>query len=703
MSSAQQLTHLFRPKSVAVVGASRKEQSIGGAVFRNLLAGGFRGTAYPVNPTAAAVCSVRAYPSLSALPEVPELVVIAVPAAKVLGVVEEAAAVGARALAVLSAGFGEVGKEGRAAERKVVEVARRAGMRVLGPNCLGVQNLDPAVRLNATFATTFGAAGSIGFASQSGALGVAALDHAGEMGIGFSGVVALGNKSDILATDVLEYFEADPRTKAILLYLESFVDPERVREIASRVGKTKPIALVKSGRSGAGARAAGSHTGSMVGPDAAVSALCEQSGILRVDSLEQLFDVSMVLADQPKQKGRQVAVVTNAGGPGILTADALDGAGLVLPQLAEATKRRLREVLRPEASVGNPVDVLADVTPPHFGFALKEVLEDPAIHAVVAVYVPPITGEAVEVAKAIARAAEGVDKPVLACFLGTFGVAEAVSVLHRAGIPAYRFPEQAARVLGLVASYVEWRESPVAPPEPVPAPRPAAHQALERARARLGPPGGWLNAEEVASLADAWSMELAPQVRVEPSVRAAVAAAEKLGYPAVLKAEVRGMVHKSDIHAVALNIQGPAELRGAAARLLELEPEALVVQPHIDGGEEWLVGAVRHPLYGPLVTVGAGGVETELRRDLHNRLAPLSARDVEALIHTPRIGRTLQGWRGRPEGDAAALERLIRQISWCAFSHPEIGEIEANPVKVRPPGHGAVAVDLRVQLRPSGA
>ncbi|HUB07037.1 MAG TPA: CoA-binding protein, partial [Myxococcales bacterium] len=386
-ADAASLAPLFAPRSVAVVGASRRPGSVGGAVLHNLLRGGFQGPVYPINPAAPFVQSVRAYPSLRALPEVPDLAVVVVPAAQVLEVVAEAGALHVPAVCVISAGFGEIAG-GREREHELGRLAREAGLRLLGPNCLGAQNADPRVRLDATFATTFAPDGRIAFASQSGALGLAALDYAQELGIGFSIFASLGNKADVSGNDVLEYLGADARTRVILLYLESLGNPQHLREIAERVGREKPIALVKSGRSGAGARAAGSHTGAITGPDSAVSALCRQTGMIRAETLEELFDVAMILANQPLPAGGNVGVVTNAGGPGILAADALEAAGLHVPRLAADTEARLRAVLPAAASVNNPIDILADSSAEVFGRALAIAHDDPGLDALLAIFVP---------------------------------------------------------------------------------------------------------------------------------------------------------------------------------------------------------------------------------------------------------------------------------------------------------------------------
>jgi acetyl coenzyme A synthetase (ADP forming)-like protein len=698
MSIESSLTPLFAPRSVAVVGASRRAGTVGSAVLANLLKGGFQGPVYPINPHASFVQSVRAYPELGSLPEVPTLVIIALPAAQTLPVIREAAKLGVKAICVLSAGFAEVDEAGRAMEREMTEIVRKAGIRLLGPNCLGLQNPDPAVRLDATFATTFAPDGHIAFSSQSGALGLAALDYAQDLGIGISTFASLGNKADISSNDVLEYIETDPRCRVVLLYLESLGNAQRFREIAARVGRRKPIALMKSGRSKSGARAAGSHTGAITGPDSSVSALCKQTGIIRASTLEELFDVAMVLANQPLPGGRRVGVVTNAGGPGILAADALEAAGLEMPSLSKETEVRLREILPAAASVKNPVDILASTAPEAYGLALAAVLADPLIDIALTIYVPPITTSAAEVAAAIVKSAAHSPKPVLSCFMGTHGVPESLRSLHEGHVPSFRFPEDAAQTLALAVAHAEWRRSPPSAPLAQPETPPEAAAALKTARRRLGAPGGWLSSSESSALCRAWSIDLPRERLVAASVGAAEAAALEVGFPVVLKAERSDLVHKTEAGAVALGIESAAGVREAAGRLLALEPERILVQQQLTGGDEWLVGAIRDPDFGPLVTVGAGGTWTELWKDIEQRLGPLTQIDLEALLDRPRIGQSLAGWRGAKPRDRAALQCFVRQLAFAAMAHAEIEEIEANPVLVMQEGGGATAVDVRIRL-----
>ncbi|MEP7027916.1 MAG: CoA-binding protein, partial [Candidatus Eisenbacteria bacterium] len=460
------LAALLKPRSVAVVGASRKPDSIGGAIFQNLLANGFQGPVYPVNPRAEFVHSVRAYPSLAAIEGPVDLAILAVPRDLVLAAVEDCARKEVRGLVVITAGFREVGAEGRRLEDAVLAVVRAADMRMIGPNCLGILNTDPAVQLDATFAPTWPRAGRVAFSSQSGALGLAILDLARELGLGISTFASIGNKADVSGNDLIEYWETDPNTDLILLYLESFGNARRFTQLARRVARTKPILAVKSGRTSSGRRAAQSHTGALAGADLAVDALFRQAGVVRTDTIEELFDTALLLAHQPLPAGDRVAILTNAGGPGIMAADACEGAGLTLPALAPATESALRSFLAPEASTRNPVDMIASARAPAFEQALRLLLADPNVDAALVIFVPPIGTEAPDVARAILAGGAGASKPVLTCFMGSHGIPEGLRSLRQGHVPSYAFPEAAARALGRAVGYARWRSQPEsAPPQ----------------------------------------------------------------------------------------------------------------------------------------------------------------------------------------------------------------------------------------------
>jgi acetyl coenzyme A synthetase (ADP forming)-like protein len=710
------LEAVFRPRSIAVIGASRTRGSIGAAIFHNLIERGFEGPVFPVHPHAAAVGSVKAYPTIADVPGDIDLAVIVVPAARALEVLEACGAKGVRAAVVISAGFKESGPEGRAREQALLECARGHGMRLIGPNCLGVLNTEPAVSLDATFAPTFPPHGGVAFSSQSGALGLAILDLAKGLNIGISHFVSVGNKADVSGNDLLEFWERDPGTRIILLYLESFGNPRRFIEIARRVPRTKPVVAVKSGRSVAGARAASSHTGSLAGADAAVDALCRQSGVIRTDTMEELFDVAMLLAHQPVPRGRRVAIVTNAGGPGIMASDACEGHGLEVPALAEATVVALRAFLPPEASTRNPVDMIASAVPASFEKAVQLVARDPNVDAVLAIYVPPIVTRPLDVARAIVRGADAsaadarargeTPKPILTCFLGSHGVPEGLQSLHEGNIPSYSFPEAAAIALARAVGYGAWLAAPVG--------RSPALDGVDTARARAAITAAlsrcageeatvWLRPDELHEVLAAYGLRAVPTLRAA-SEGEAVAVAASIGYPVVVKFESDEITHKSDVGGVILDVRHEDEVRRAwnAIRTkvktigFAREMRGVSVQPFIPGGIEVIVGVTQDPSFGPLIMFGLGGVHVELLKDVAFRLHPLTDRDAAAMVREVRGHPLLEGYRGQPPGDIGALEDVLMRVSRLVGDLPEIVEMDLNPLKVMTPGNGCVAVDARI-------
>ena len=711
------LDAVLRPRSVAVIGASRNPGSIGGAIFHNLLSHGFTGPVYPVNPTAESVQSVPAYPDIGAVPGSVDLAVIVVPAAHVLAVLEACGRKGVRGAVVISAGFKETGPEGAALERALRETAQSHGMRMIGPNCLGVLNTEAGIRLDATFAPAWPPAGNVAFSSQSGALGLAILETAGALGMGMSQFVSVGNKADVSGNDLLEFWERDPGTDVILLYLESFGNPRRFTQIARRVGRRKPIAAVKSGRTTAGARAASSHTGSLAGSDRAVDALCLQSGVIRTDTIHELFDVAILLANQPVPRGNRVAIVTNAGGPGIMASDACESHGLELAPLGEATTAALRAFLPPEASVRNPVDMIASATPESFERSVRLVLEDAQVDAVLAIYVPPIVTTPLEVAQGIVRGAERGQralaargeppKPVLSCFMGSHGVPEGLRSLHEGHIPSYAFPESATIALARAVRYGRWREAPEGVErrfDDVDAD--AARALLAGARARAAAGGSpWLEPAEVQALLGAWRIPCAP-AGFAADAEAAVVAARQAGYPVAVKLVSATITHKSDVGGVVLGLRDDAGVRAAVAAIeRELaahgrrgEMAGVLVQGMVEGGVETIVGATHDPSFGPVLMFGLGGVSVELLRDVAFRVQPLTDRDAHELVRAVRGAPLLTGWRGAPAADVAALEQTLLRVSQLVGDLPEIVDMDLNPLKVLPAGRGCVVVDARIRV-----
>ncbi|HEX2443749.1 MAG TPA: GNAT family N-acetyltransferase, partial [Vicinamibacterales bacterium] len=618
----------FEPKSIAVVGANRERGKIGSEILQNLRSAGFTGALAPVHPTASHIQGLRAYPRVADIPGSVDLAVIAVPAPCVLDAVDDCLAKGVRGICVISAGFSESGPEGRAREAALVERIRAAGCRLVGPNCMGLLNTNPAFHLNATFSPVYPPAGGVAMSTQSGALGLAILDYARRLNIGISSFVSVGNKADVSGNDLIQYWAEDPRTSVILLYLESFGNPKKFSEIARRVARSKPIVAVKAGRSTAGARAASSHTGALASSDAVVDALFRQAGIIRTDTLEELFDVAPLLAHQPIPRGRRVAILTNAGGPGILAADTCEAHGLELPALGDATRAELRSFLPEAASVGNPVDMLASAPAEHFRRALEILLRDEQVDSVMVIFIPPLVTEPDLVATAIAESArQAADKPVLAIFMRADGAPAALL-----GIPCFSFPESAAIALARATAYGVWRQKPA---DTIP-----VFPDLDSDRARrlvdevLGRGGGWLTPDESQALMEAVGVETAP-ARVVRSGREAVEAARAIGMPVALKAIGPTLLHKTERQAIRLNLLEEAAVLAAYADLemrLGKELSGVLVQAMVPGGIEMLVGAVQDPTFGPLVVCGSGGVLVELVGDRAFRLHPLGVRDAAEMI-----------------------------------------------------------------------
>lgn len=687
------LKPFFQPATVAVVGASARRGSIGGELFRNILAAEFAGVAYPVNLKGEPVAGVRAYRTIEEIPEQVDLAVICLPAEHVLEAAEQALHKGTRALCVISAGFAETGPEGAARQEELLAAVRAHGARLVGPNCLGIS--VAACRLNATFGPRrLPAPGSIGFSSQSGALGLAVLEAAESRGLGLSSFVSIGNKADVSSNDLLEYWEDDPETRLIMLYLESFGNPRKFARLARRVARKKPILAMKGGRTRSGAKAAGSHTAALAGSETAVEALFRHAGVIRADTLEELVDVATLLSSQPLPKGRRVALLTNAGGLGILAADACEAAGLELPALTEGTREALAALLPREASLANPVDMLGSATAGTYEAVLPHLLRDPSVDSVIVLFVPPIVAEADEVAEAVAhavaRAGDG-DKPVLAAFVTREGTPPAL--LRRERRPAvFPYPESAARALGRAAERAEWLRRPAgAVPElegiDVHAAERLVRSVLEASN------DTWLEPGQVRELLGAYGIPLVPERVAETEDEAAAAAAE-IGYPVVVKTAEPG-AHKTERGALALDLPDEAAVREACRRI----GGPVVVQPMVRARTELLAGVVQDPVFGPLVAFGPGGVFAELIGEAQFRIAPLTDTEAKELVETGKAGRLVRGYRGAPPADAGALADLVLRLSRLADDLPEVSELDLNPVMALP--DRCVTVDARVRVRPA--
>jgi acetate---CoA ligase (ADP-forming) len=712
------LEAVFRPRSIAVIGASRERGTIGAEIFHNLISHGFSGPVYPVNAQSDVVQSVRAFRSIADVPPPVDLAVIVVPAAHVTSVLESCGRCGVRAAVVISAGFKESGAEGVERERELLACARRYGMRLVGPNCLGILNTEAAIRMDATFAPTYPPAGNVAFSSQSGALGLAILEYAAQLGIGISHFISVGNKADVSGSDLLEFWEQDPGTGVILLYLESFGNPRRFSRIARRVGRRKPIVAVKSGRTAAGARAASSHTGSLAGTDTAVSALCTQSGLIRTDTIEELFDVAMLIANQPAPLGNRVGILTNAGGPAIMASDACESHGLVVAPLDPATVRELRTFLPPEASTGNPVDMIASALPVAFERAVELLSGDPNVDSVLAIYVPPVVTRPLDIAQAIVRgatraahaaaAAGRPPKPVLSCFMGSHGVPEGLRSLHEGHVPSYAFPESAAIALSRAVRYGQWLAAPEGQRVQFTDTDPdRATAALNAAWARgAGHAALWLSPAEVRELLGAYGIAM-PESRSASTAGECARAAQQIGFPVAIKLVSETITHKSDVGGVILDVRNEREAREAfesiTSRLDQAnrrsEMSGVLIQPMLRDGIEVIVGVTQDASFGPLMMFGLGGVHVELLKDVVFRLHPLSDRDAHEMIREVRGHALLEGYRGAPAGDIAALEQTLLRVSQLLEAHPDIVEMDLNPIHVRTPGNGCLVVDARVALR----
>ena len=696
--------HLLSPKSLAVVGASHKRGTIGAELFHNIISAGFHGPVYPINPSATEIEGVHAYPSVTAVPEDIELAVIAVPAAAVVEVARQCAAKGVRGLVVISAGFAETGSEGRAMQAELVDVCLQAGMRLVGPNCMGVINTSPLVSLDATFAPDKPVPGGIGFLSQSGGLGIAVMARTQALGSGVSSFVSVGNKADISGNDLIQYWESDPETRLMMLYLESFGNPRKFARIARRVSRSKPILAVKSGRSQAGSRATSSHTGALLsGSDITVDALFQQAGVIRTDTLAELFDTALLLSSQPLPAGKRVAILTNAGGPAVLCADACEAAGLEVPPLPEEVRRQLAAFLPAAASTANPVDMIASAAADDYRRVITILAACEQVDSVIAIFTPPLVTRATDVVRAIHRAAGEMARavPLLTVFMSKQGTPRVIRSAN-VSIPHYPFPEEAAQALGLAARYAAWRAQPedaVVIPSGIDRDRAAAVIASSLLRGE-----GWMAPEEVTQLLGCYGIPLV-ETRFVSSALEAGQAARDLGSTVALKAVAPGVLHKSDAGAVRLGLKGPIAVARAAAQMSSSLQEAghhvdgFQVQAMVGGGTEMIVGVVQDEHFGPVLACGAGGTATELLKDVAVRITPIARAEAERMVRSLKTFPLLDGYRGAPKADVPALIDVLLRVSALVEDHPQIAEMDLNPLIVRT--EGVVTVDARIRLEQS--
>jgi acetyltransferase len=707
LAGLHDLRPILEPQSVAVIGASRQPGTVGYAVLSNLLMGQYTGVVYPVNPKAKAICGVRAYSSVTEIPDPVDLAVVIVRASLVPQVLEECGQKGIKGAIVISAGFKETGPEGAKLEAQVKEIAHHYGIALVGPNCLGVINTDPNYRLNASFAKEMPLPGNIAFISQSGALCTAVLDYAKGQGIGFSKVVSLGNKADVNENDFLAYLWQDPQTQVILLYIEELSDGRRflqlAREITGEGDSRKPILALKAGRTPAGARAVASHTGSLAGSDEVYEALFAQAGVLRADTVEDLFEYAIAFANQPLPNGRRTVIITNAGGPGIMATDACVRYGLELAQLSEKTLDQLREKLPPHASLLNPIDLIGDAQHDRYEAALDAVLGDPNVDAVVVLLTPQAMTDIENIANVIVQKSKQRVKPILACFMGLVDISAGVNILKENGVPCYSFPEDAVRALAAMVRYVDWVRRPRTGVKLFPVDTERARSLLSEAPVSEH---GFVPEEVAFQVLEAYGFPVLPW-GVAKTPEEAVSIARQIGYPVVLKVLSPDVVHKFDVGGVQLNLNSDSDVRQAFDKIFnsvnqhlpEARIEGVIVQAMAKKGREVILGLKRDPQFGPILMFGLGGIYVEILKDVTFRFAPVRELGAYRMVRDIRTYRLLEGVRGEPPADIDKIVECIERLSQLAIEQDLIEELDINPLIVYPQGEGAVVVDVRIMLR----
>ena len=702
------LKPFFSPRAIAIVGASRRKDSIGRRVLESLQSGGFTGPIIPVNPHATELHGLRTFPSLTAIPVLVDLAVITVPAHLVLPVIDDCAAKQVPAVILITAGFSETGETGAGLEEQLRERARRYGIRVIGPNCFGVMNLDRSIRLNATYTPVLPPAGYVAIASESGGVGTAVIMAARRANLGISNYISVGNHSDVTINDLLEYWEQDPNTRVILLYLETIVDPVRFRRIAEQVGRRKPIIALKAGRTEAGQSAAGSHTAALATNDTVVEALFAHCGVIRARTLEEWLGLAVGFSNQQLPSGRRIGIVTNSGGPGVLCADSCATEGLSLPALPELTQSALASFLPPMASVRNPVDVIGLVTEDQHAQAVQILIQSDELDALIIVHMSisvtdnsPVAAGIIGGIRAARRA--GFKKPVYVCWMAE-GDLDRTFTVDGETIPTYRYPEIPARIISQALSYETWRRRLLGTvPDYADADIPKAKSIC--AKALSNRESGWLSTDETRALLTAMNVPLIAG-GVATGVEEAVTLAEQIGYPVAVKLASHQILHKTEVGGVRLNLTDEQAVRDAfeaiRTRLAQVDKldamEGVLVQPMLSGGTEVMVGMTRDPQFGPLIAFGLGGIYIELLGDVQFRIAPLTDQDAAELVRSIKGYRLLTGYRGQPPIGLKAIEEVLLRISHLTELIPEIREIDLNPIIALPEGQGCRIVDARIRI-----
>jgi acetyltransferase len=702
------LDHILKPHSVAVIGASNRAGTIGQLVFQSMIQSGFNGVVYPINANNDAIMSVKAYRSVLSVPGEVDLAIVAVPASQVLSVVDECGQKKVKGIIVISDGFREKNEEGAALEREMVDLAFGYGMRIVGPNCMGLINTDPHVKLNATFALTNPAHGNISFISQSGALGLGVLEYAKSMNIGFSNFISVGNRSDIASTDLLQYWEQDPATQVILLYLESFDNPDIFSRVSRRISAKKPILAIKGGSTPAGSRASRSHTGAMATSDVISDALFREAGIVMVDSIGELFDSAILLANQPVPRGKNVAILTNGGGPGILAADACAHNGLTVPELSADTLSKIKSVIKRDIHISNPVDLTAGVSPEEFEAVLKILAADPGNDAILTIDVPPAGTNISSMENAISRASLTVrenGKSLLSCFLG---ISEAKGkIMEGHFVPYYLFPEDATTALSNAVKYQELKTKETGSvPEFTDIDRSRSRQIINEVLMSSPQRPIWIDNNSVNELFKCYGIHYADTLAAATAEEAS-AAAVKTGFPVVIKLNSSTITHKTDVGGVVLNVKSPEEVKTAFNQIKsnlaklgrEKEMQGVTVQRQVSEGVEVIVGVSTDRMLGHVMMFGLGGIYAELIKDTAIKLHPLTDIKAGELINSVKMSQLLKGYRGMTPYDTKSLEDLLLRISALVEDNPQITEMDLNPVKVQTDGQGYWVVDARIMVQ----
>ncbi|MCY2950967.1 MAG: acetate--CoA ligase family protein [Planctomycetota bacterium] len=690
------------PKSVAIIGASREKGKVGYEITANMKNAGYQGKIFPVNPKATEIAGLKCYTDLKSIGEVPDLVVIVVPAAYVPAVMRECVAIGVKAVVVITAGFKEVGKEGAELEKEVVRIARSAGIRVIGPNCLGI--IIPSAKVNASFGAAMPEAGEIGYISQSGALLAAILDLAMAEGIGFSALFSIGNKADVDELDVIQALGQDPHTKVVAGYLESINDGDGFVREAEQISREKPILLMKSGGTSAGSKAASSHTGSLAGGETVYESAFERAGVIRCDSIKTQFDYAQAFAYQPLPTGASVAVLTNAGGPGIMAADAIERVGLTFAKLSEGTIKKLAEKLPASANMHNPIDVLGDALADRYEFALRVALDDPNVETVLVLLTPQAMTQATETAEAIMKVRkERPGKPILACFLGRAAVQGGVAVLGKGKIPCYDSPESAVRTIKAMVNYVRWKNRPKRVVKLFSVNRHRVERIIDRHLRRGMREIGEMEAKEIL---EAYGF-VTPRGSLATTADQAANVADRLGYPVVLKIWSPDIIHKSDVGGVKVGLTNRQEVRDAFDLMMYRIPQevpddteilGVLVQEMVKKGREVILGVNRDPHFGPLVMFGMGGIFVEVLKDVTFNLAPITADEARQMLVSTKTYQMLKGVRGQEGVDIDAIAEALQRLSQLVTEFPQIMEMDINPLVVGPPGTTPIAVDARMSV-----